>query len=587
MSKLTSRECVRSGQTEGAEQCSLRPRVSPYLWAGVLLGIVWSALLIWAAYRYGLRDEKDFKEVSMWIGRGWLVAGVIVATLFGGHWGVKNLLAARIERQADELARARSEGAAPPPAPPYATVGSQAMLAGTGPRYALEIRAATAFVNISSVTGIWGLIQKKRDAHVSVMPQTPEAYGESVDDRAIFDSARSSAEFKRSAGQALDRWPIPVLVMGPPPGPGKESHPAKTIAPSRQDAGLGVAMFTSEWEGNDNSALEGIEQLFAFFDANPDVPEALLTVVDGTELRQWLNTPGLPPVPKGMYVPPVQTTISSLLVSRTDRVDLLMRPFVVSGIGQGITKKNADLDIIKLWSQFWKDTYAYDLEVEKQQKARGDLVINGPGTMPSSWWHQQLPRLWSQTNNRGPGLFQPSNYLPVRWTDWQLKQFDRAPMLGYLHRPVRIPLTREDGKPMRAKEQAASVAAAWQAALQTLPEGQKPVRVFYDTSMRRDWAVPVTQALANMPDAPEPGNVDEDYDIGRRIGDTGTASAMVELALATVAGYREEGASATIHLTDRGYAGIIMVSPPDDQSKAFDQGQRGLGKDPFNMLVPR
>jgi hypothetical protein len=518
---------------------------------------------------------------------GWLVAAAIVVTVFAGHWGVKSLMAARAERQADELARAQAEGKAPLPTSPYATPASQVMLESAGPRYVLEVRAFASQVANYSETGVWGLIQQKRQAHASVMPQTAEEYGNSPGNRAILASARSSAAFTYSAGQAMDRWPIPVFVMGAPPGLGKESHPAEDIAYARQQAGLGVALFTWEWEGNDNSALEGIEQLFAFFDANPDVPAALIMVSDGTEARKWLKTPGLPPVPKWTYIPPVQPTISALLVSRTDRIDRLMRPFVVSGIGQGITTKDAELDIIKLWSQFWKDTDAYDLEYEAEQKARGELVPYGPGTMQSSWWHKQLPQLWSEINNRGPGPFKPSNYLPVRWTDWQLKQFDRAPLLGYLHRPVRIPLTHEVGKPMRMAEQVASLSAAWQAALQTLPEGQKPVRMFYDTSMRRDWVVPITQALANLPGAPEPGNVDEDYDIGLRIGDTGTGSTMVELALATVAGYREGGASATIHLTDHGYGGIIMVSPPDDQSKALNDDGRNLGKDPFNMRVPR
>jgi hypothetical protein len=519
--------------------------------------------------------------------RGWVAAAAIVVTVFAGHWGVKSFMAARAERQADELARAQAEGKAPSPTSPYATPASQAMLGLSGPRYVLEVRAATAFINTYSITGSWGLIQKKRQAHVSIMPQTAEAYGDSPDDRNILARARVATAFTYSAGQAMDRWPIPVFAMGPQPGLGMEPHPAGGIASARQEAGLGVALFTWEWEGNESSALSVIERLFAFFDANPDAPAALVIVADGTEARKWLKTPGLPPVPKWTYIPPVQPTISGLLVSRTDRIDRLMRPFVVSGIGQGITTKDAELDIIKLWSQFWKDTDAYDLEYEAEQKARGELVPYGPGTIQSSWWHKRLPQLWSQINNRGPGPFKPSNYLPVRWTDWQLKQFDRAPLLGYLHRPVRIPLTREDGKPMRVSEQVASFSAAWQSALQMLPEGQKPVRMFYDTSMRRDWVVPITQALANLPGAPEPGNVDEDYDIGRRIGDTGTGSTMVELALATVAGYREGGASATIHLTDHGYGGIIMVSPPDDQSKALNDDGRNLGKNPFNMPVPR
>ncbi|WP_232923759.1 DUF2875 family protein, partial [Pseudomonas synxantha] len=53
-------------------------------------------------------------------------------------------------------------------------------------------------------------------------------------------------------------------------------------------------------------------------------------------------------------------------------------------------------------------------------------------------WHTQLPELWRTLSNRGPGEFVPSPWLPARWARHQVAEFDAAPVLGYLHRPIKV-----------------------------------------------------------------------------------------------------------------------------------------------------
>ncbi|WZV79346.1 hypothetical protein AAFM48_19635 [Burkholderia pseudomallei] len=175
----------------------------------------------------------------------------------------------------------------------------------------------------------------------------------------------------------------------------------------------------------------------------------------------------------------------------------------------------------------------------------------------------QTPDFWKTISNKGPGEFKPTPYIPVRWTTWQVRQFDNAPLLGYLHRPIDVKLADAHGKPLKTAQQAQALKAGWQQAVDTLPTGETPKRIFYDTTGdprvgRAD------QALAQSgPSAPSLDDVKEGYDIGRRIGNTGISSPLVQIGLGLIASYHEGGANATIHRRPNGTATIVMVSPAD------------------------
>ncbi|PNR67720.1 hypothetical protein LA22_16295, partial [Xanthomonas oryzae pv. oryzae] len=70
------------------------------------------------------------------------------------------------------------------------------------------------------------------------------------------------------------------------------------------------------------------------------------------------------------------------------------------------------------------------------------------------------------------------------------------------------------------------------------------------------------QALHGNAEGIELDDKHEGYDIGRRLGNTGVSSALVQIALGIVSGYDDGRTSATVNLTPDGYAGIVMVSPP-------------------------
>lgn len=195
--------------------------------------------------------------------------------------------------------------------------------------------------------------------------------------------------------------------------------------------------------------------------------------------------------------------------------------------------------------------------------------------------------MWKTLNNRGPGHFEPSPWLPVRWTEHQLKEFDAAPVLGYLHRPIKVSMQDEHGKRLKPALQAKALQAGWLKALDTLPDGQKPVRVFYDTTNNAEAEIALTNALHSLNSdgqGLDVSNVDEGYDIGRRLGNTGVSSALVEINLATIASYHDGGASAVVYAGSDGSLTVQMISPPDEARKV--KNQRNRGADPFKYGLP-
>ena len=221
------------------------------------------------------------------------------------------------------------------------------------------------------------------------------------------------------------------------------------------------------------------------------------------------------------------------------------------------------------------------------ERAKGIKHPYGPGTMSTAYWQSQLPTLWKTISNRGPGEFQPSPWLPIRWAQHQVKEFDAAPVLGYLHRPIKVSMQDENGKRLKPALQAKALQAGWLQALDTLPEGQKPVRVFYDTTDNQEAEFALTNALHGLNTdghGIDPGNVDEGYNIGRRLGNTGVSSALVEINLATIASYLDGGASAVVYAGADGSLTVQMIRPPDAARKEKNRENRGA--DPFKFGSP-
>lgn len=552
-----------------------RPRLLPYALLLAILVFAWTFYILFGSYRLWESTGLEVPNMGSTLRNGLFAIVGLVAVGFTAHWAMRNAPSAN----ATAPVQTTTSSSHAVVSSPYANAGSAKMLAENGQKYALEIRGVGLAIAGRHQDSVWNQIEAKANNYTSILSEDPKEYGETPDLRQTFSKVDTGAAFRYAASEAVDHWPLPVIVFGPPKGPQATYQSDYEIADARQNAGLGVTLFLTQSAQNASSAAPAIEQLFEFFDQHPDVPAVLVMTQDGMQYRWAAKTPGMPSDPPGAFIPPVPDSMATLLVSRTDRVDRLMRPYAVTVPGD-IDKDKTQYDVVKLWNYYWKQ----DEISQNERDAAAGGHFSGTYTMKTDWWTSKLPELWKEATNKGPGDFKPSPYLPVRWANWQIEEFDEAPLLGYLHRPINIKLTDSEGKPMRRAEQAQALQEGWKQAVATLPDGSKPTRVFYDTAADRTWAIPLSQALHGNAEGVDLSEVKEGYDIGRRIGNTGVSSALVQICLATIGGYRTGGASATVNLIDNGTASIVMVSPPDEASKTSNLKHRG--PDPLKYRSP-
>ena len=502
--------------------------------------------------------------------QGITAIATVMLLVFGSHWAGKAIAQDRVEKQTqlNDMTEYLAK--------------QQDIAQRT---FALEIKGAGLAIDENQQSTIWKMIKKKNNNFESIHPNDPKHYPATADSRFNGASINIRAAARHSARDAVAYWPLPTFALAPPKLPDDEDEGAGgDIISARNAATLGVTLFL--WQDSENSthAQSILEKLFQFFDDNPEVPEALVISRDGDQTRTGYRAPGTPGLPNGYYVPSIFESMTGLLVARTDRVDRYLRPYAVQ---QREDNQNKSADLGKLWSFYWKHAPEFRKAYEASKRAQGVINPDAPGTMSSTYWHAQLPELWKTTTNQGPGDFRPTKWLPIRWARHQIDEYDETPTLGYLHRPVKVSMTDENGKRLKPALRAQALQVGWQQALKTLPNGEQPVRVFYDSTNNADGEIDLTLALhaLNTDGAGvELGNVDEGYDIGRRLGNTGVSSALVEINLATIASYFDGGVSAVVYHGTDGSATLQMIRPPSEATKAKNAETRWA--DPFKFGAP-
>ena len=553
-----------------------RPRAWPWFGALVALSLAWIAFTMYENYQHwqatGLMEPMSNK-----IRNGILTVGALLTLGYAAVWG-SSLLNHRGGKDAvgarsgNTLTTARQAASAP------------AILSSSDAKYVLEARSLGMVVARDADEEIWQKIEQKADNFAPYLSQDANDYADSADMRFKDYTQLSGLAFREAAGRAVEYWPIPTIIWGPPRAPKNSYRAAVDISANRQQAGLGVHLFLWSADANTADGAAMIARLFEFFDTHPDVPAALIFCEDSDVARSLVG-PDSTGMPDGTRAPTIPDSVVGILVSRSDRVDKLIRPFAVDQ-SAAINKDTTQYDVTRLWNFYWeksddREPDSFRASYINEMRNQGYDHPSPVNTMRASWWQDQLPTFWKQITNKGPGDFKPTPYLPIRWTTWQVEQFDKMPLIGYLHRPVDVKLTTDDGKLLPKSEQIAALKSGWASALGTLEPTMVPKRVFYDTTGDRQWAIPITQALSQEgAKAPDIGDVKQGYDIGRRIGNTGVSSPMVQLGLGLIASYKEGGASATINRRPDGNATIMMVSPPDAATRAAWQQQHG-GHTPF------
>ena len=547
---------------------SQRPKLKSYLWtAGVLIAI-WLVFLLIIIY---LAQTENWELRGMGAVMRGGVASIFgaLALIYSCHWLGKTEAYedAELEAYKSKVMAERAE-----------------QIATNERTHSLEIRGMGLAVDNWHQSSIWREIKKTSNNFTSIYSQNPKDYDASVSSRRITARINTRVAFTHAASDSVAYWPIPVFAIAPPKKP-EDVGAAANISDGRNAATLGVTLFL--WQDADNipHAQSMIERLYKFFDDNPQVPQALIVSEDGDVTRNGLRVAGTPGLQNVHAVPTVYESMTGLLLTRSDRVDRYIRPYATQDTEDN---QNTKTDMGKLWAFYWSRDDAFLDWYKESERAKGKTGhIHPITTMSSTYWQSQLPTLWQTLSNRGPGHFEPSAWLPVRWAEHQVKEFDKAPVLGYLHRPIKVAMHDDNGKPLKPALQTKALQASWLQALQTLPEGEKPARVFYDSTDNTAGEVALTLALHGLNSDGTGlalGNVDEGYDIGRRLGKTGVSSALVEINLATIASYQEGGVSAVVYTGEDGSVTVQMVRPPDEARKT--KNQQTHGADPFRFRMP-
>jgi hypothetical protein len=544
------------------------PKLKPYLWiAGILLifwlGFVWLVQIKAQELNMELRDMNPVMR--------WGITAILgtLLLIFSVHWW-------------DKAVASEKAGLAAYKANALAQIAEQK--ATQLRTYSLEIRGVGLGIHQDHQSEIWQFIKKKNDNFASIYSRDPKDYKASLRSRQNSRDIKVRVAFKHSAGESVAYWPIPVFALGPPDPYEKGYRAAGLINTGRNKATLGATLFLWQDDESTTHAQGMIERLFQFFDDNPQVPQALIASRDGDVTRDVYRKPGMPGLQNGHVVPTVYESMAGLLVTRSDRVDRYIRRYATH---EPEDNQNKNSDLGKLWAFYWQQPPKFRKVYEEAERAKGAEDPLAPGTMSTAYWQSQLPTLWQTISNLGPGEFQPSPWLPIRWAQHQVKEFDAAPVLGYLHRPIKVSMQDENGKRLKPALQAKALQAGWLQALDTLPEGHKPVRVFYDTTDNQEAEIALTLALHALNTdghGLELGNVDEGYNIGRRLGNTGVSSALVEINLATIASYLDGGTSAVVYAGADGSLTVQMIRPPDAARIAKNRENRGA--DPFKYGSP-
>lgn len=450
-------------------------------------------------------------------------------------------------------------------------------------RETLEVLGLGLVVEKFRNAAVWEAIKKvENDPHASILPKEPEEVaGELV--RGNRAGKRSDDTYEYAMHYFVEKIPIPGFVIFPKP---------TTNDPDYLEAGAGTlmgqrdpfALLITARQIYADTPDEALSVIFDFFDTHPDVSAVYVYAGDGYTTRKFFrgyspdNINGDPGWKPG---DPTEAKTAFVLVRR-DRVDKLIRPFAVDE-KFGLDYEDKTSFVNRVWNFYFKIADAHP-----------------DAALPTvEEWLAEVPKLMAETKDvpvssllpfwdRMPGGFTPSPWIPVPWAKWQLKEFDDLPTLGYLHRPQYAKYVTPEGKPLGNTARETAFADAWQGALDTLPEGRKPERLFFDAGSSRARGIPpmVNAFGTHHPDYDWRLDSPQMIDLTTRLDDTGAASPFVQIALAIIAGYRDGGVSATVNLRREDGASVLMVSPPTEPPEGR-KPHPGAGRDPFKVpLMP-
>jgi hypothetical protein len=466
--------------------------------------------------------------------------------------------------------------------------------------YVLEVISMGVTLDKYRQGKLWEALQKG-GAYTSVREMDPKKYPWGRLEKLQTMGSRAGDALENGANFTVLEWGVPVFNATSPnlseKKPESPLAPDSGLAGGAESSGMGSHLFVVGPRRLAERPDRILDDIFDFFDTNPDIPYVVLNSDDGMDRRDASRPDGTPRLVKdGYYVSEMPDSAALFLLARRERVDAV-RPFVFEDISydETVEKLNRDGIARRLFLMYLNlkstvpqpprgkyestDGQRQPLIAEWLPEAakfsvRHDIRGTGPiSPMDREWWMK----------NRPPLDWKPTPWFPVPWSTIQLQEFDRLPTLGFIHRPVFVKMTDEHGKPLgRRDTREAALLAGWQEALKTLPEAERakgPARIVAATNNQKDQLLALEGVLHRYAEQGGPeidtGRVDQFTNIDHRLGNTGAATLFMGMAIGVMGSYRDGGASAAINLRDPHEASIIFITPPSDEKRKNQQHARG------------
>jgi hypothetical protein len=519
-----------------------------------------------------------------WLG----VPVVAVVVLFAGRWIVASQQAqarqlqfkVEAEKAQQRLAESRTE---------------------QGRReYVLEVISMGATLDKYRQGKLWDALQAG-NAYTSIRETDPKKYPWGDIDKLQMMGGRGGDTLENGANYTVVEWGVPVFNARPPNHSKKRSDspvsPHAGLVAGADSSGMGSHLFVIGPRRFEERPDRILEDVFAFFDANPDIPYVILNADDGMDIRNMYISDGSPDLVKeGYYVPEMPDASTLFLLARRERVDAI-RPFAFEDVDEEKSVEMLNRDGIgrRLFLTYTALMRSVPTPPKTEENpfagARQPLISEWlaeaakfavrhdiRGTGPTSFLDREM-----HAKHRPPLDWTPTPWFPVPWNTLQLQQFDRMPTLGFIHRPVFVKMTDEHGKPLTRRDRREStLLAGWHEALKTLPEAERakgPARIIAATGNQKEQLLALEGMLFRYAAQGGPeidsGKIDQFINTDRRLGNTGAATLFMQMAIGVMGSYRAGGASAAINLRDSNEASIIFITPPSDEKRKNQHHARG------------
>ncbi|MGK5007736.1 type VI lipase adapter Tla3 domain-containing protein [Janthinobacterium sp. LB2P70] len=466
--------------------------------------------------------------------------------------------------------------------------------------YVLEVIGLGVTLDKYRQGKLWEALQTG-NAYTSIREQDKRKYPWSSLDKAGTSGGRAGDSLENGALNTPMYFAVPIFnAEGPIADPALQDTPHSPImglAGSTASSGMHWLLFVAGPRRFAEHPEHILEDVFAFFDAHPDVPYVILNSHDGMESRDINRSPNTPELLKdGYYIPEMPDASAMFVLARRERIDAV-RKFAYDD-----APPEDSVDDLNTYGVARRLYLAYDelMRAVPHPRKKEDPTVFTQRQPSIAEWLPVAAQFAQRPDIRGTGSFsmvdrlkqktyhppkdwQPTPWLPLPFNKEQLAQLDRLPTFGFIHRPTFVKMKDEHGKPLTRRDQRElALQTGWQQALRSLPEAERPAapaRLVAATGGNQAQLLALHKTVLkhaeNGGTELDSGNTAQWIDTDQRLGNTGAATLFVQMAIGVMGSYRDGGVSAVVNLRNPDEATIVLVSPPSDEKRRTQKHPHG------------